>query len=447
MSGSGETFDNTVFAAGHWGSGGADDLGVYTGGSAGTASMTLNGTVAAVGDTLTATGPGGALTLRAYSDIAGGIVFTTPDLSTFYVFLSSGTYVPTQSYTLSYTVAGNSGLACFLAGTRIATARGEVTVERLREGDRVVALRRGRFMRVRWLGRRHVTAAPPALWPVRVAAGAFGDEQPARDLLLSPDHAVFAGGGLIPVRYLVNGATIARTAPPPGGLEYWHVELDAHDLLLAEGLPAESYLETGNRGAFDNAASPIRAHPALARRIWQDQACARLLLEPAAQAPVRERLLARAEALGWSRTAEADLRVLAGGAALEDEREGDVLRVPIPAGACRLRLLSRCMAPADVLSQGGDARSLGVAVTRLSLDGVEIAPHDPRRARGWHDPEPGLHWTDGAAVLALGAPLTAPAMLEIATAPLLRYWLAPGETECRAVQAESTVPEDTSLAA
>ena len=86
---------------------------------------------------------------------------------------------------------------------------------------------------------------------MRIAASAFGGGLPHRDLWLSPDHAVLVDGALVPARCLVNGASIA--AEPRADIRYFHVELAAHGVLVAEGLPAESYLDTGNRAAFTEA--------------------------------------------------------------------------------------------------------------------------------------------------------------------------------------------------
>ena len=139
-------------------------------------------------------------------------------------------------------------VACFAEGTRILTLRGETAVESLRIGDLVVSAQ-GPVRPVRWLGHRRIDCRrherPRDVWPVRVRAGAFGPGRPFRDLLLSPDHAVFVDGLLIPIRYLMNGASVAQENCDD--ITYWHVELDRHDVLLAEGLPAESYLDTGNR--------------------------------------------------------------------------------------------------------------------------------------------------------------------------------------------------------
>jgi hypothetical protein len=151
---------------------------------------------------------------------------------------------------------GNTDLVipCFAAGTRILTPAGEVPVEALRAGDPVV-LARGGTTRVRWIGLRHVECrahrAPHAVMPVRIRAGAIAPGIPARDLFVSPDHAVHLDGVLIPARCLVNGHSIVQAAVD--AVTYFHVELPRHDVLLAEGLAAESYLDTGNRFGFADA--------------------------------------------------------------------------------------------------------------------------------------------------------------------------------------------------
>ncbi len=146
-----------------------------------------------------------------------------------------------------------TGVACYTAGTRITTPRGEVPIETLQIGDNVISLSSGHAP-VRWIGHRRIDChrhpAPKTVLPVRVSAGAFGDAQPARDLHLSPYHVVFVGGLLIPVRYLINGSSVVQEAASE--IMYVHIELSAHSVILAEGLPAESYLDTGNRAAFES---------------------------------------------------------------------------------------------------------------------------------------------------------------------------------------------------
>ena len=98
------------------------------------------------------------------------------------------------------------------------------------------------------------------------AGSAFADRVPCRDLLVSPDHGIFVDAKLICARQLVNGTTIVREAGL-ASVEYFHVELEAHAILLAEGLPAESYLDTGNRGFFRNGPTKGTQGPSTASSI------------------------------------------------------------------------------------------------------------------------------------------------------------------------------------
>jgi hypothetical protein len=152
-----------------------------------------------------------------------------------------------------------------------------------------------------WLGHRRVDCRrhrrPADVQPVRIKAHAFGLGRPHRDLVVSPDHAVFIDGVLIPVRYVLNDATVRQE--PVAGVTYWHVELPAHGVLLAEGLPTESYLDTGNRAAFANGGSVVQAHADFARGVWQRAGCAPLVTEGPARDAVYRRLVVQALALGW----------------------------------------------------------------------------------------------------------------------------------------------------
>lgn len=179
-------------------------------------------------------------------------------------------------------------LPCFATGTRIMTRHGEVVVEALRPGDEVATLLPQGFRPVRWIGCRTIRLAghprPLDVQPVRVRAHAFGPGLPTRDLLLSPDHALYAEGVLVPVKHLVNGDTVARQSVE--AVTYWHVELDRHDVLLAEGLPAESYLDTGDRACFADGGAIATLHPKFGALTWDAQGCAPLTVT----GPVLERL-------------------------------------------------------------------------------------------------------------------------------------------------------------
>ena len=145
-------------------------------------------------------------------------------------------------------------VVCFASGTRIKTNRGDIAVESLVVGDMVVCVS-GTHGPIRWLGHRTIDCRhhprSSEVMPIRIAANAFGSGGPARDLYVSPGHAIcidVMGGVLIPSGSLENGTTIARFIVET--VTYWHVELDEHEIVLAEDLQTESYLEMGNRGFF-----------------------------------------------------------------------------------------------------------------------------------------------------------------------------------------------------
>jgi hypothetical protein len=249
---------------------------------------------------------------------ATAISYTSGDLK---LQTSTGTLdlAITGGYTLSdFQVVAQSNdttialgsLPCLAAGSRVATDRGAVRVERLRVGD-VVMTASGERQTIEWIGHRDVDCGrhpdPEAVWPIRIAPHAFGQGQPRRTLLLSPDHAVFVDDVLVPIKYLVNGTTIVRRKV--ARITYYHVELRQHDILLAEGLPVESYLETGGRAAFANGGGVMQLHsdfapdPVRIALIWDSEGYAPLTVAPAQLAPIRARLRCQAEALHAARQA------------------------------------------------------------------------------------------------------------------------------------------------
>lgn len=142
---------------------------------------------------------------------------------------------------------------CFYPGTALATPAGEVAVEALKAGDLVMTANGA--MPVRWIGQNHIHtrfADPLRSLPIRIRQGALGDGLPVRDLLLSPDHAVYVDGILVHASALVNGTSIVREHNVPEQFTYYHVELATHELLLAEGVQAESFVDNVDRMHFHN---------------------------------------------------------------------------------------------------------------------------------------------------------------------------------------------------
>ena len=150
-------------------------------------------------------------------------------------------------------------------------------------------------LRGRGIPRRQVAGAtdpdPAAVLPVRVHAGAFGRGAPSRDLLLSPDHAVYQEGVLVPIRCLINGTSIRQETV--ARVSYFHIELPEHDIILAENLPVESYLDTGDRGNFANGGRPMTLFPNFAARRWEMAGCAPLILAGPKLEEVKRRLTPR----------------------------------------------------------------------------------------------------------------------------------------------------------
>lgn len=149
------------------------------------------------------------------------------------------------------------GCVCFLRGTQLLTPAGDVAIEDLTIGD-LVATESGEARAIRWIGRITVDREGEAPWgadamPVRVAKDAFGNGSPKRDLYLSRAHMVHLNGVLIPVGDLINGRTITAVDVPGAQIVYYHVELETHDVVIAEGAPCETLLTTAEKlTAFDN---------------------------------------------------------------------------------------------------------------------------------------------------------------------------------------------------
>lgn len=326
-------------------------------------------------------------------------------------------------------------LVCFLRGTRIATPDGETPVEALNTGDMVATQLNGEtvFKPVKWIGQRRIDPAShpnlAAIAPVMILRGAFADNMPHRDLLVSPDHAILAGGKLICARQLINGATI-RQLTSLAAIEYFHIELEAHGILIAEGLATESYLDTGNRGFFANGGEPILLHPHLADATdfpGREQAsCMPFVWDEDNVRPVWESLAERAAALGRAvqqihATPDAELRVIVQGETLRPlSVEHGLARFLVPSGTNEVRIVSRAAAPTETKPWMEDRRQLGVCVTRILLRNdcsVQDVPLDhPALARGWWavegDNQAMRRWTNGDAVLALPA-MSGPTVLDI----------------------------------
>lgn len=291
---------------------------------------------------------------------------------------------------------------CYCPGTMILTTEGERAVETLRVGDTVVTAS-GQSREILWVGRRDFNiethAAPTSVRPVRIQAGAFGKNLPRRDLVVSPGHALFVDDVLIPARFLINGATIRQDLDAKT-VTYFHVELESHDVLLAEGLPAESYLDTGNRGDFENGGQVVALFPSVEPKDWSDT-CAPLLKSGPTVESVKRNLIEQASAFGYAVTDQHGLHIVAGGKAIEPTVEGDLYRFTLPDNCSNIRLASRSWVPAHMVPGSEDDRRLGVCVAEIEVDGKALSLDD--MGSGWHrfdvSGDATYRWTTGSAEL------------------------------------------------
>lgn len=152
------------------------------------------------------------------------------------------------------------GSACFVGGTLIQLEDCEIAIEDLQEGDMVLTVS-GEYEPVKWVGHfsKTIDASDPDAslnsYPVRIAKDAFAPNQPKRDLYVSRLHSVWIDDVLVPAMDLVNDLTI--TIEERSEVTYYHLELPTHNVIYAEGLPAESFLDDNNKSIFVTDTGPV----------------------------------------------------------------------------------------------------------------------------------------------------------------------------------------------
>jgi Ca2+-binding RTX toxin-like protein len=289
---------------------------------------------------------------------------------------------------LYLTSADTFSAACFLRGTLIATARGDVAVETLRQGDKIRTA--AGLAPVVWIGRRRIDLrrAPEAA-PVRIHAGALGPHIPARDLLVSPGHCMFLGGHLIPAERLLNGRTITQDTARRE-IEYLHIELPAHAILFAEGAATESWLDTGNRAMFENAAVADllfnQSRETNPDHAWAENGCAPMIT----QGPILDAVRDSIDANAYPDDDAPEFTITASGPT----------NFTIPAGVSAIWLTS------NTRRVGADPRRLGAAISAWSLNGATLPLDHPRLSFGFYATETtqdsAWRWSNGRSRIEVG---------------------------------------------
>ncbi len=368
--------------------------------------MILSGGVAD-GTTLQA---GGAIDLAELEFLSSGMA--TLDLSSDVLTISQGDFSTTLDLAGNYTGLGfqmtsdpedgtdvTAEALCFLAGTSILTPAGEVQVQNLARGDQVITWG-GATRTIVWVGVGRVLATRGqrgAATPVIVRRGALANEVPLRDLRLTKGHALLLHDVLIPVEFLINHRSILWDDRAQE-VSLYHLELDRHDVLVADGAPAESYRDDGNRWLFQNPNAgwgPPRQTP-----------CANVLTGGPMVDAVWSRLLARAGPRpNLPLTDDPGLRLLVGGQWVKAQyHHGTAHMFALSSARDGVRVVSRSAVPQE-LGVARDPRELGVALRRVVLRQDArfqiITASDERLTNGFHsfEPDTGLRWTDGDGVL------------------------------------------------
>ncbi len=311
---------------------------------------------------------------------------------------------------------------CFLRGTLIRTDRGEIAVEDLAVGDRVAALVDGKteFREIVWLGHRSTIVRTwleddEAGYPVRILRNALGENVPSKDLLVTPEHAMYLDGAFVPARMLVNDRSIYYDHSITH-FDYYHVETDAHSIIWADNALSESYLDTGDRKRFAQPGSVVHILNA-PESTWEGDGAAPLRVDRGFVEPLHASLVRRAASLNLGSvtqepevTEDPDLHLV--------DEKGRIMRkmrvvnrssvFMLPPDAKRVRLVSRVSRPVDVIGAfHDDRRLLGVLVGDIQIWESDRTRHladhlTDEHLDGWANIEDGRQrWTTGSAMIDL----------------------------------------------
>ena len=295
---------------------------------------------------------------------------------------------------------------CYLPGTLILTARGEVAVENLKSGD-ILPTFSGRTVPLKWIGKQKFSGKllTKDASPVRFQAGSLGNGLPKRDLCVSAGHSMKIGEYLVDARLLVNGVTITQQQTPEQ-LEYYHLDLGEHHCILAEGAWAESYLECNkNRDTFYNASEFYERYPDHLIEAAPEKCLTHVAdYKHPQHAALFKTLLAQIPSDHV--TTDPDLHLLADGRRIDSYAfTPQAFMFGIPAGTKVLRLRSRTSSPCEI-GLPSDDRQLGFCVEGLASHSENgsfkftVEPHSTNLFEGFHQAEGTRHrWTHGDALL------------------------------------------------
>ena len=261
-------------------------------------------------------------------------------------------------------------LICFLTGTLITTAAGDIPVEDLKIGD-LLPTHSGQIVPIKWIGTQEKDGPlnDKSDYPICFKAGSLGNGLPKRDLWVSGKHAVYINGNLVVANLLPNGITIIQQQAA-GPIKLFNIDLGEHHCIFAEGTIAESYRECLNRDLFDNAQEFTELYP-------EHQPCHQATYAPQISSEDDARLPAIIDSLlayvpSEAITTDPDLHLLVDGVRLNPLELNGVGRTTfnflLPLSAQSVRLVSRKNRPL-ALGLNSEIREFGFHLQELSAVG------------------------------------------------------------------------------
>jgi len=313
-------------------------------------------------------------------------------------------------------------IVCFLPGSLITTPSGTRAIEDLSVDDEIIAYIDGTTAprRVTWAGQAHCTVRPglpddQAGYPVRILKDAIADGVPFKDMLITAEHCLFFDGKFVPARMLVNGRSIFFDKSITS-YDYYHIETEDHSVIMADGMLTESYLDTGNRRAFNQKGNVLSISGS--RNLTWDDAAVPLTISRETVEPLFRQIEARADKAGviphteaCPLTNESDLHLTTEtGSIIRPARQsnGRVMFM-IPSDIQSVRIVSNTSRPCDVIGPFvDDRRNLGVLVGQITMfesnrTHTLTAHLHETDLSGWNNVEEGtMRWTAGNALIDLG---------------------------------------------
>lgn len=338
------------------------------------------------------------------------------------ILVSDNNFNPDQYKTQFLSLALDDGDACFLAGTFIRAQYGMVRVEDIMPGDLVYGLGHNNTWQLRqvtWVGKQTATVAAYkhddlAGYPVCIRRNAIDEGVPFADLYVTSEHCMFFDDYFVPIRMLVNGKTIFYDRSFTT-YEYYHIELEKHSVIAANGALSESYLDTGNRHYFTSKSIINTASTRV--KSWDRDAAAMLITKRGGVEAIFNALDQRADRMSVAliepkkeRTNNPDVYLVTdkGGKIAPVRVTDKEVLFELPSVIKNVRLMSRTYRPCDVWGPHHDNRHdygilVGDIIIHQEQEKYKLNTHlSGKELSGWL---PQFHsrarWTSGNALIPL----------------------------------------------